>query len=123
MESVHFQKLYDDFRLGRIDRRTFLKASGLGLAAAVIAACTPGSSAKPSAAAGGGEPTAADWSPPSGVDLGKTLYITTWPNYHNPRTIAIFTALASISSLDPRGLSSTATPVKAVKIAIVRGLW
>ena len=73
MDSVHFQKLYDDFRLGRIDRRRFLKASGLGLAAAVIAACTPGSSAKPTGAAGGGEPTAADWSPPSGVDLGKTL--------------------------------------------------
>lgn len=104
MDSVHFQKLYDDFRLGRIDRRTFLKASGLGLAAAVIAACTPGSSAKPTAAAGGGEPTAADWSPPSGVDLGKTLYITTWPNYHNPRTIEIFTALTGVAvELNPLG--------------------
>ena len=104
MDSVHFQKLYDDFRLGRIDRRTFLKASGLGLAAAVIAACTPGSSAKPTAAAGGGEPTAADWSPPSGVDLGKTLYITTWPNYHNPRTIEIFTALTGVAvQLNPLG--------------------
>ena len=104
MDSVHFQKLYDDFRLGRIDRRTFLKASGLGLAAAVIAACTPGSSAKPTAAAGGGEPTAADWSPPSGVDLGKTLNITTWPNYHNPRTIEIFTALTGVAvELNPLG--------------------
>lgn len=104
MDSVHFQKLYDDFRLGRIDRRTFLKASGLGLAAAVIAACTPGSSAKPTAAAGGGEPTAADWSPPSGVDLGKTLFITTWPNYHNPRTIEIFTALTGVAvELNPLG--------------------
>ena len=104
MDSVHFQKLYDDFRLGRIDRRTFLKASGLGLAAAVIAACTPGSSAKPTGAAGGGEPTAADWSPPSGVDLGKTLFITTWPNYHNPRTIAIFTALTGVAvELNPLG--------------------
>ena len=104
MEPVHFQKLYDDFRMGRIDRRTFLKASGLGLAAAVIAACTPGSSAKPSDAAVGGEPTAADWSPPSGVDLGKTLYITTWPNYHNPRTIAIFTALTGVAvELNPLG--------------------
>ncbi|MEO8462597.1 MAG: extracellular solute-binding protein [Chloroflexota bacterium] len=104
MEPMTFQKLYDDFRLGRIDRRTFLKASGLGLAAAVIAACTPGSSAKPTEAAGGGEPTAADWSPPSGVDLGKTLYVTTWPNYHNPRTIEIFTALTGVAvELNPLG--------------------
>ena len=31
---------------------TFLKVSGLGMAAAVIAACSPGASAKPSGAAG-----------------------------------------------------------------------
>jgi len=104
MDREQFQKTYDDFRLGRIDRRTFLKVSGLGLAAAVIAACTPGSSAAPSAAAAGGEPTSADWSPPKGVDLGKTLYLTTWPNYHNPRTIEIFTALTGVKvEVNPLG--------------------
>jgi len=107
MDRAQFQNLYDDFRLGRIDRRTFLKASGLGMAAAIIAACTPGSSAAPSAApsaAAGGEPTSADWSPPKGVDLGKTLYITTWPNYHNPRTIEIFTELTGVKvELNPLG--------------------
>jgi spermidine/putrescine transport system substrate-binding protein len=106
MDPEQFQRLYSDFRLGRIDRRTFLKASGLGLAAAVIAACTPGAgaSSKPTEAAGAGEPTSADWSPPSGVELGTTLYITTWPNYHNPRTIEIFTALTGVKvELNPLG--------------------
>ena len=127
MDQVQFKKLYDDFQRGRIDRRTFLKATGLGVAAAIIAACTPGSSptsaptgaaATPGAttaataatataaatAAVGGEPTAADWSPPAGVALGDTLYITTWPNYHNPKTIAIFTALTGVKvELNPLG--------------------
>jgi len=54
MDRTQFQKLYLDYERGRIDRRAFLKASGLGLAAAVLAACTPGAGAstKPSAATG-----------------------------------------------------------------------
>jgi spermidine/putrescine transport system substrate-binding protein len=125
MEDRQFQKLYDDFQRGRIDRRAFLKASGLGIAAAILAACTPGASAKPSVvtpggtttpatpgagtpgattSAGGGEPTAADWQPAAGAALGDTLYITTWPNYHNPRTIEIFTQLTGVKvELNPLG--------------------
>ena len=124
-DQKQFQELYQDFQRGRIDRRAFLKASGLGIAAAILAACTPGASAKPSVlpggatpgattpgattpgattAAGGGEPTAADWSPVAGAALGDTLSITTWPNYHNPRTIEIFTQLTGVKvELNPLG--------------------
>lgn len=109
MDRPQLQKLYDDYQLGRIDRRTFLKASGLGMAAAVLAACGAGGAGKtaaPSVTAGtdAGEPTAADWSPPAGATLGSTLTITTWPNYHNPRTIEIFTQLTGVKvELNPLG--------------------
>jgi spermidine/putrescine transport system substrate-binding protein len=106
MDRAQFQKLYHDYERGRIDRRTFLKASGLGMAAAVLAACSPGggATAKPTGGTGSGEPTSADWSPPGGVALGSTLYITTWPNYHNPRTIEIFTELTGVKvEINPLG--------------------
>jgi spermidine/putrescine transport system substrate-binding protein len=126
MTSEEFWRLHYDLERGRISRRHFLKATGLGFAAAVLAACTPGTATTPPAATGtgapatpggetpgassgasqaaGGEPTSADWSPPAGVDLGDTLYVTTWPNYHNPRTIEIFTALTGVAvELNPLG--------------------
>jgi spermidine/putrescine transport system substrate-binding protein len=90
MDPAQFQKLYHDYARGRIDRRTFLKASGLGMAAAVLAACSPGASAKPSGAA-------ADWTPPEGVDLGDTLNLTTWPNYHSQAVLDQFTALTGVA--------------------------
>lgn len=113
MDRAQFQKLYHDYERGRIDRRTFLKASGLGMAAAVIAACAPtgagtsapaASQAPASAAPTGAEPSAApstdisaDWKPPAGVDLGDTLNLTTWPNYHDPKTLDKFKELTGVS--------------------------
>jgi spermidine/putrescine transport system substrate-binding protein len=94
MDRAQFQKLYHDYERGRIDRRTFLKASGLGMAAAVLAACSPGATAAPSAAPSG---AAADWTPPKGVSLGDTLNITTWPNYHDQKTLDRFTELTGVA--------------------------
>lgn len=91
MDRAQFQKLYHDYERGRIDRRTFLKASGLGMAAAVLAACTPAASAKPSV-----DPNA-DWTPPEGVALGDTLNLTTWPNYHDQATLDKFKELTGVS--------------------------
>lgn len=93
MDRTQFQKLYFDYERGRIDRRAFLKASGLGLAAAVLAACTPGAGAstKPSAGA------SSDWTPPEGVNLGDTLNLTTWPNYHDQATLDKFKELTGVS--------------------------
>lgn len=124
MTNEQFWRIHEDLTKGRISRRRLLEMTGIGAAAAVLAACTPGSAASPAAASpaaaspaapsaagssaaassGNGEPTAADWSPPKGVALGDKLYITTWPNYHNPRTIEIFTALTGVKvELNPLG--------------------
>ena len=104
MTNDQFWRLYEDLANGRINRRTFLQVTGIGAASAILVACTPGAAASPAASAAGGEPTAADWSPPKGVALGATLNITTWPNYHNPRTIEIFTELTGVKvELNPLG--------------------
>jgi spermidine/putrescine transport system substrate-binding protein len=127
MTNEQFWRLYEDLSKGRMSRRRFLQVTGIGAASAVIAACAPGSVASPGASAastsapsvpsasapvasaaasssGIAEPTAADWSPPSGANLGDTLSITTWPNYHNPRTIEIFTGLTGVKvELNPLG--------------------
>jgi spermidine/putrescine transport system substrate-binding protein len=114
MDRAEFQKLYHDYERGRIDRRTFLKASGLGMAAAILAACTPGggSTSAPSTAATAAPPTTgptagpttvatqapiADWVPPTGVDLGKELHLTTWPSYHNQEVLDKFTSLTGVA--------------------------
>ena len=37
-----------------------------------------------------------DWTPPTGVALGDTLELTTWPNYHDPVTLDRFTELTGV---------------------------
>jgi spermidine/putrescine-binding protein len=112
VDQQEFKKHYLDLQKGRISRRRFMEATGLATAAAVIAACAPASSspaaptaaptsATPPTAAPGSEAPAtmdpfADWTPPKGVDLGKELYLTTWPNYHDPKTIQAFTDLTGV---------------------------
>jgi spermidine/putrescine transport system substrate-binding protein len=113
VERLEFLRHYQDYRKHRIDRRRFLQVTGLGTAAAVIAACAPApaastgvssapSAAAPSAGAPSPEPAAsmdpsADWTPPEGVDLGDTLELTTWPNYHDPATLEQFKALTGVT--------------------------
>jgi len=117
VDQQEFQKHYLAFQKGKISRRRFMEATGLATAAAVIAACAPASSsssapttAPATAAPGTAAPASAapeteapatmdpyaDWTPPQGVDLGKELYLTTWPNYHGPDTLQTFTDLTGV---------------------------
>ena len=104
MNEREFTKLLNELKRGNITRRQFMAGTGLATAAAVLAACAPASTATkapatsapsvvPSAAA---TAAAAGWTPPQGVDLGKELFLTTWPNYHDPKTLEQFTALTGV---------------------------
>lgn len=71
----------------RLTRRRFLVGAGAGLGALALAGCAPsgGSSAAPSAGGGGtGE-------------LGDTLNLATWPNYHNQEVLDAFTAETGVA--------------------------
>lgn len=124
MDRNEFLRHYTDWQRGHITRRQFMQVTGLGFASAVMAACAPSSGAStapssapaasvaaPSAAAASVAPSAAattdpaaDWVPPTGVDLGTELVITTWPNYHDPATIQKFTDLTGVKvELNPLG--------------------
>lgn len=111
MERDEFLRHYRTLERGHISRRQFMQVTGLTTAAAVLAACAPtgsastapASSAPASAAPASSAPSAAptidpnaDWTPPAGVDLGTELYLTTWPNYHDPKTIQQFTDLTGV---------------------------
>lgn len=106
MDRHRFSKLYFDLHKGRISRRRFLEVTGLGTAAAVIAACapeagaspTPGATATPAGATATPAQTAAgEWTPPQSADLGDTLVLTTWPNYHDQKTLDRFTELTGVA--------------------------
>jgi spermidine/putrescine transport system substrate-binding protein len=109
MDRLEFLRHYQDYRKHRIDRRRFLQVTGLGTAAAVIAACAPAAAPTPapggSTPAPGGSPPApggsidpgADWTPPDGASLGDVLELTTWPNYHDPKTLDKFTELTGVT--------------------------
>jgi spermidine/putrescine transport system substrate-binding protein len=74
----------------RISRRRFLAGTGAGLGALALAACAPapaGSSA-PSAAASAGGGTG---------NLGDTLNLATWPNYHSQEVLDAFTANTGVA--------------------------
>ena len=104
MDRRDFIATYRAYERGHISRRRFLQVTGLGTAAAVLAACAPPSAATPSPAATGAAPSGsaasvdplADWTPPAGVDLGDALELTTWPNYHDPATLERFTELTGV---------------------------
>lgn len=74
----------------RLSRRTFLAGTGAGLGALALAACAPapGASTAPSAAASGVA---------AGGDLGDTLNLATWPNYHSQAVLDAFTALTGVA--------------------------
>ena len=110
MDRTDFWNLYHDLQRGRITRRHFMAVTGLGVASAVVAACapaasspTPGPTAEPTPPPSEGATPAptidvnADWTPPEGVDLGDTLIMTTWPNYHDPKTLDRFKALTGVT--------------------------
>lgn len=74
----------------RISRRNFLAGTGAGLGALALAACAPAST-EPSAAASGGAGDGA------GGDLGDTLNLATWPNYHSQEVLDAFTATTGVA--------------------------
>ncbi len=113
VDRTEFLKHDRAFQRGHVSRRAFLQVTGLGTAAAVIAACAPSTttspapseapSTGPSTGAASEAPSAsagidplADWAPPQGVTLGDTLELTTWPNYHDPKTLDRFTQLTGV---------------------------
>ena len=83
MERNNFLKLYSDLEKGRISRRDFMRLTGLGYAAAVVAASTPATS-------GSSAPAAA-------ANLGTRLELTTWPNYHNLANFEAFTKKTGVN--------------------------
>ena len=97
MDQSEFLQHYRAWQKGHISRRRFMAVTGLGTAAAVLAACAPGASSSPSAApSSGASPAAADWKPPEGVDLGSELQVATWPNYHAQATLDTFAQLTGV---------------------------
>ncbi|MCR6500000.1 spermidine/putrescine ABC transporter substrate-binding protein [Shinella sp. CPCC 101442] len=80
---ISARELTDEFmrlKRGSVSRRHFLGITGLGLAAAVLAR-QPGLFASPAYA----------------EDLGSTMSLATWPNYHDPATFEAFTAATGVA--------------------------
>jgi spermidine/putrescine transport system substrate-binding protein len=108
MDHDESQALLHDFQRGRITRRQLIQVAGLGVASAIIAACAPAAASPTPGATATTKPTegataaptidpTADWTPPQGVDLGDTLIMTTWPNYHDPKTLDRFKELTGVT--------------------------
>ncbi|MDH4141921.1 MAG: spermidine/putrescine ABC transporter substrate-binding protein [Chloroflexota bacterium] len=74
----------------RMSRRTFLAGTGAGIGALALAACAPSSGASnaPSAAPSSGGATG---------NLGDTLNLATWPNYHSQEVLDAFTSLTGVA--------------------------
>lgn len=72
-----------------LTRRRFLGVMAMGTASAALAACAPGAPAA--------SPSAGGASPGAGGNLGDTLNIATWPNYHDPELLAKFTELTKVN--------------------------
>ena len=82
---ISAEKFMDELRRykkGSVTRRHFLGVTGLGAAMAVMAASVPGLAPRNAHAAG---------------DLGNKLVFSTWPNYHNPVNIEIFTETTGVN--------------------------
>lgn len=80
---ISARELTDEFmrlKRGSVSRRHFLGITGLGLATAVLAR-QPGLFASPAYA----------------EDLGSTMSLATWPNYHDPATFEAFTAATGVA--------------------------
>ena len=80
---ISARELTDEFmrlKRGSVSRRHFLGITGLGLAAVVLAR-QPGFLASPAYA----------------EDLGSTMSLATWPNYHDPATFEAFTAATGVA--------------------------
>ena len=85
MNHKKFMQYYRRYEKGDLSRRDFLRVTGVGFAAAVVAACAPPVTPAP-------QPTAQP-----GADLGDRLDLTTWPNYHDLKNFEDFTAQTGVA--------------------------
>lgn len=74
--AKEFLDRLESYRKGSITRRHFLNVTGLGMASSIMAGAMPGL-ARPAYAQG---------------NIGDTVVIATWPNYHDPADFAAFRA-------------------------------
>ncbi len=82
----------------RLNRRTFIVGTGAGISALVLAACAPPTtSTAPSAAASAAPSTAGSVAPSATANLGDTLNLATWPNYHSQAVLDGFTAKTGVA--------------------------
>ena len=95
MKQKDFMELYRQLERGNMSRREFLRVTGVGLAATVLAACAPAPTPAPAA----DQPTAAPSSgeSASSANLGDQVGLTTWPNYHNEENFKAFTAQTGVN--------------------------
>ena len=83
MDRKELNGYVDLLQKGNISRRDFLKVTGIGFAAAVLAACAPKATQAPTQA--------------PGKNLGDRLELTTWPSYHNQANLDAFTAATGVA--------------------------
>ena len=83
MDRKELDGYVDLLQKGRISRRDFLKVTGVGMAAAVLASCAPKATATQA--------------PAVGANLGDRLELTTWPSYHNQANLDAFTAATGVA--------------------------
>ena len=82
----------------RMSRRHFLAGTGAGIGALALAGCAPPAASAPpattapSSAAPSGEPSA-----PASANLGDSMTLATWPNYHDPAVLDEFTANTGVA--------------------------
>jgi len=82
----------------RLTRRGFLVASGTGLGALALAGCAPpAASAPPSSAAPSAPEPSGEASPSASANLGDSLTLATWPNYHDQGVLDDFAAATGVA--------------------------
>lgn len=84
MDRKNFMEYYRLFESGKMSRRDFLRVTGLGVAAATLAACAPPATSSSETTGASGE-------------LGDRVELTTWPNYHNEANFEEFTKQTGVA--------------------------
>ena len=94
MAEQDFDAIIKRMAQTKVNRRSFLRAGGLGAGAAFLAACGPGGSAStaPSAAAPSSPPASAGGASPSApaVEVEKELFMYNWGDYVDPDNMKAF---------------------------------